>query len=503
MNENSDQQQNWQTPGAYQQTAYPDQTNPTVPAYPVTPQTPTPAPAPNPAAETTAPYGTVPTQNYGTLLNYDYANYDYAAQGAYQPPAYQSTIPLPTAQTQPLPTPVSSPTAGGGKAASTRVKHPIRHWILDRIALVLTALLILSLVGWWLNAKDGAKSDSASSASSDQASSGAAPSSSTPEDAVSAYLSALENGNYADASNYESTSFTKDQKALLQNGIIPDSNNHIVHTSSSSLTKLNDTEYSTVVTYDIGTKTIGETDTITLQKSGDSWRIKNSLLGRIAVPAEAIATSSVGGHQIVDGSSSGTYASDSSDDDTRSLDTVLAPAYPGTYTLSIELADPTYATMEKNSQTISVSAGDIAMADVDIIPTETLRSQLEQTTTSHLQACVDNANNGGTEDPSCYVNAHCKDSDGMYTYTNCAFTVNVQPTVSFKDMKLKIGDDGALVGSFKDTSTVKVTYHSTASWGYETDEGYTATPDGDTSFSVKNGTISVTYKTDYNSSKSS
>lgn len=300
---------------------------------------------------------------------------------------------------------------------------------------------------------------------------------SNPKPVVESYMNALANGNYGKAAAIADPTLSDAQKVLLQDGIISDVTKRVSSVSVGEPSQLSTTEYSVPVTYTVNGSAANSS--VIVQKSGafiaTKWNFERSLLGVIGVPANN-ATVTINGKTPTAESNytgaNGTSASSSSSSSSSSYglavnigaDTIAVPAYPGYYDVTAQSSSK-YLDIKLSDSAYTVPAQGSVNVNGTIEANDALATEITNQLKDHQQKCVDNANAGGADDNSCYVNASYMTKafteksvfgDWKYTFKNAE--VAKQPDISASSLSSTTADDGSMAFEFVDNGSVKVNY---------------------------------------------
>lgn len=311
-----------------------------------------------------------------------------------------------------------------------------------------------------------------------------------PRTIVENYMNALADGNYGKAAGIADPGLTDAQRVLLQDGIIPDVSKRISSVAVGDPKQLSSTEYSLPVTYTVSGNTSSDMSVI-VKKSGKflntSWSFEKSLLGVIIVPSTSFATVSINGKtptadsnytdtsiSTSDSSSSLNYGeSSNSPQSANDANMIAVPAYPGEYNVTtqstskyLDATSDTYYSSSGESSSCTVSAQNAVGIHVSITANDALATEITNQLKDHQKKCVDNANAGGADDNSCYINAsyvtkRYSDSDSSdWKYTFKSAEVANQPSITVSSLDTYTTENGKATFEFSDNGSVKVNYTS-------------------------------------------
>ena len=311
-----------------------------------------------------------------------------------------------------------------------------------------------------------------------------------PRTIVENYMNALADGNYGIAADIADPGLTDAQRVLLQDGIIPDVSKRISSVKVGDPKQLSSTEYSLPVTYTVNGDTSSDVSVI-VKKSGKflntTWSFEKSLLGVIIISSTSYATVSINGKTPTDDSnytntgistpdSFYSLGSDDSDDGLASAsktDLIAVPAYPGDYDVTAQSPSKylnstiidghsLMYTTQKSSYTVPAQSG--VILGVSITASDALATEITNQLKDHQKKCVDNANAGGADDNSCYVNASYvtkKYSDPDFAdwkYTFKSAEVADQPNIDASELLMPTTENGKTTFEVSDNGSVKVNY---------------------------------------------
>ncbi|OZG49552.1 hypothetical protein [Pseudoscardovia suis] len=319
-----------------------------------------------------------------------------------------------------------------------------------------------------------------------------------PRTIVENYMNALADGNYGIAADIADPGLTDAQRVLLQDGIIPDVSKRISSVKVGDPKQLSSTEYSLPVSYTVNGNTSSDVSVI-VKKSGKflntTWSFEKSLLGVIIVSSTSYATVSINGKTPTADSNytnTGISTPDSfyslGSDDSSSLDSddsdnglasasktdlIAVPAYPGDYDVTAQspskYMDATIvdshslmSTTQKSSYTVPAQSG--VILGVSVTASDALATEITNQLKDHQKKCVDNANAGGADDNSCYINASYitkKYSDPDFAdwkYTFKSAEVADQPNIDASELLMPTTENGKTTFEVSDNGSVKVNY---------------------------------------------